>query len=120
MKQRLVVSLAVAAGFVGGVLSQYVSPRLVNAQSQASKEVRAQSFVLVDDKGVAYGLFGFDPNGQPILKMIDENQRTLWSVPPEPLVGRHRTEQIFPVPEKYTPPQRTPTPLMPVPPVRPQ
>src|SRR5580765_6365143 len=107
MKQRLITPLAVAAGFVGGVLSQYASPRLVNAQSQVLKELRAQSFVLVDDKGVAYGYFGFDPNGQPILKMIDENRRTLWSAPPEPLVGGHQTERTFPAPEKYVPRQRT-------------
>jgi len=84
MKQRLVVSLAVAAGFVGGVLSHYVSPHLVNAQSQAPKEVRAQSFVLVNEKEVAYGLFGFDPLGKPILKMTDGYQHTLWSAPPQP------------------------------------
>ena len=122
MKQRLVITIAVAAGFAGGVLSRYVSPTIVNAQSQAPKELRAQNFVLVDDKGVAYGLFGFDPDGKPILKMIDENQRTLWSAPPEPLVGGHRTEKTFPL-ERTIPQRRSPGITLPpivVPPALPQ
>jgi hypothetical protein len=86
MKQKVFLVAALAAGFVGGILSCYVSPMPVQAQAQAPKEVRAQNFIVVDDKGKAFGLFGFDPDGKPILKLVDESGKPLWIAPPPPLM----------------------------------
>jgi hypothetical protein len=64
--RKLELSLAVAAGFLGGALSHYVCSPLVHAQAQvlAPKEVRSQSFVLTDDKGAVQGVFTFEkPQG---------------------------------------------------------
>jgi hypothetical protein len=81
MNRNLNLSLALAAGLLGGVLSHYIAPMPVLAQAQATipKEIRAQSFVLVDSKGLAMGLMGFDLQGRPVIKLLDERGRTLWS-----------------------------------------
>jgi hypothetical protein len=50
MNRKLNLGLSIAAGLLGGFLSHYISPMPVHAQTQAAppKEIRAQSFVLVD------------------------------------------------------------------------
>ena len=59
------VVIALAAGLVGGLVSRYVAPTVVLAQTQtAPKELRAHNFVLVNDQGNPVGLFGFDPQGK--------------------------------------------------------
>jgi hypothetical protein len=101
------VVLALAAGLVGGLVSRYVAPTVALAQAQpAPKELRAQNFVLVNDQGNPVGLFGFDPQGKPIIKLIAENGRTIWSseMPLAPYSG-----PIPPAPPP-PPPLRTPTP----------
>ena len=55
MNQKLALALAVLAGFVGGILSQYVSPSRVYAQTPT--KVSAQVFDLVDEKGAYLGGF---------------------------------------------------------------
>jgi hypothetical protein len=40
--------------------------------------------VLVNAQGQAFGLFGFDPKGNAIIKILDERGRTLWNTPPGP------------------------------------
>jgi len=82
MNQKLMLTLAVLAGFVGGVLSQYISPALVHAQAQSPKEIRAQSFVLVNENDRVFGLIGLDPQGQPIIKLKDQRGRIVWSSAP--------------------------------------
>ena len=81
MNRKLNLILALAAGLLGGLLSRYVAPMPVHAQAQtaAPKEIRAQSFVLVNAQGVALGLMGFDPQGRPVIKLVDERGRTLFS-----------------------------------------
>ena len=81
MNRTLTLTLALAAGLCGGLLSRYVAPAAVHAQAQtpAPKEIRAQSFVLVNAQGTAFGLMGFDPRGNPIIKLLDERGRTFWS-----------------------------------------
>jgi len=116
MNQKLALAVAMAAGFVGGILSQYLSPVLVHAQAQAPKEMRAQNFVLVNEQGVAYGLFGFNPEGEPVMKIIDERGRTVWSAPPEPLVGTPRRQRPFlREPQPLPQPRVQPQPLLPLP-----
>jgi hypothetical protein len=55
------VGLSLTAGLLGGVLSHYVSPESVHAQLKAAfpKEIAAQSFVLVNERGASFGTFGF-------------------------------------------------------------
>jgi hypothetical protein len=80
MNRKLHLGLSLAAGLLGGVLAHYVSPELVHAaQAAPTKEVRAQSFVLVNEDGSPAGLFGFDLNGQPMIKLFDRAGKVIWS-----------------------------------------
>jgi hypothetical protein len=81
MNRTLTLAMALAAGLLGGLLSRYLAPVPVHAQAQAPapKEIRAQNFVLVNSQGVEVGLMGFDPQGRPVIKLVDEGGRTLWS-----------------------------------------
>jgi len=73
--------LAMAAGLFGGLVSRYISPSAVLAQVQkaAPKEIQAQNFVLVNSQGNPMGLFGFNPQGKPIIKLVDERGTTIWT-----------------------------------------
>jgi hypothetical protein len=70
MKTSLTIALALAAGFVGGGVSRFWPPAPVHAQVQVPPpaEVRAEKFVLVDQNGVARGVFGFESNARPLLR----------------------------------------------------
>ena len=69
MKASLV--FAAPAGFLGGAVSHYVVPVSVYAQTQgtAPQEIRSRKFVLVDEKGVTRGVFGFGREGQPEIQI---------------------------------------------------
>jgi hypothetical protein len=77
MNKRNIV-LSFAAGLLGGVISHYLSPQLVHAQSQAPREFRAESFVLVNGKGAIIGTLAHE-GGKPSLKLFDEHGREIWS-----------------------------------------
>jgi hypothetical protein len=64
------IALALSAGLVGGLLSRYITPEPVHAQGQtiAPKEIRAQSFVLVDEKGFPRGIFAIEQTGFPTIE----------------------------------------------------
>jgi hypothetical protein len=51
----LYLTLALAAGLAGGLISHYVWPQPVQAQAPASMEIRAQRFVLEDSTGRTLG-----------------------------------------------------------------
>jgi hypothetical protein len=56
----------------GGVAPRYAGPSVVYAQVPAApQEIRAQKFVLVDEAGVARGVFGVETNGSPELEVMD-------------------------------------------------
>ncbi len=79
MKDRLVLPFAVAAGFVGGALSQYIFPASTYAQSP-TKEIAAQRFVLKTEAGSNVGVMAIDQtDGQPNIVLFDEKGRVLWS-----------------------------------------
>lgn len=80
--KNLNVAVALAAGLLGGMLSHYVWAPSVHADSVAPKEMRAQSFVLVDAKGNVEGTFSAvrGPNGAPMIKLVDSNGRDIWDV----------------------------------------
>jgi hypothetical protein len=92
--KKLNLGLSIAAGLFGGLLSHYVWPQPVRAQVQlpAPKAVRAQNFVLADDKGKVQGVFTFNEptKGRPSVELFDGNGREIWSAggsPLRPLVG---------------------------------
>ena len=64
MNNKLVIAIAVVAGLVGGLLSRYAAPPSAFAQNQATvtKEVRAQSFTLVDPSDRTIGTFTAEPD----------------------------------------------------------
>ena len=79
--KKLNVPLSIAAGLLGGLLSHYIWTPPVHAQSaeSAPKEIRAQSFVLVDSKGVAQGVFSVDESGRiPTIKLHDGYGQEIW------------------------------------------
>jgi hypothetical protein len=76
MNKRTVV-LSLAAGLLGGAISHHLSPGLVHAQSQAPKELRAESFILVNEKGIVLGALSGE-GGRPSLKLFDERGREIW------------------------------------------
>ena len=71
------LTLSLAAGLLGGLLSRYLTPIPAYAQSQLSppREIRAQNFVLVNDNDVASGVFGFAKDGKPTIWIIDQRGR---------------------------------------------
>lgn len=79
--KKLNVPLSIAAGLLGGLLSHYIWTPPVHAQSaeSAPKEIRAQSFVLVDSKGVAQGVFSVDESaGMPTIKLHNREGQEIW------------------------------------------
>ena len=84
MNSKLTLAVAITAGLAGGLLSRFIAPAPALAQSQPSipKEIRAQSFVLVNQQGTAFGLLGFNPKGQPVIKLLDEQGKTVWTTEP--------------------------------------
>jgi hypothetical protein len=72
MSNRMPILLALTAGFVGGLASQYIRPTPVHAQpSIPPQEIRAQKLVLVDNAGIARGAFGIETNGDPAIEVTD-------------------------------------------------
>ena len=63
MNKTLTTTLALVAGFMGGVLTHYVALPVALAQNQAliTKEIRAQSFTLVDPSDHTVDTFTYEP-----------------------------------------------------------
>ena len=99
MNRNLTVIFAVAAGFLGGLLSRYISLPAVHAQTAtpAPVELRAQRFTIVDGQGAAVGTFtvrsalalqspgkvpqgpGLVPQSPSRIVLLDQNGREIWS-----------------------------------------
>lgn len=81
MSNKTTLTLALAAGFIGGIASQRIAPASVHAQTQTPPlEIRAQSFVVVDQGGLPRGAFGIDrQNGWPIVEITDPNGHAYWA-----------------------------------------
>jgi len=84
MHRGLRLSLTLGVGLSGGLLSRYIAPPAVLAQAGAQKEIRAQSFVLMDEKNNIVGVFkpSESPNGgfgtTPTVVLLDRNGREIW------------------------------------------
>jgi hypothetical protein len=63
MNNKMSVALALMAGLLGGLLTRYIAPPAAFAQNQAPipKEIRAQSFALVDPSDRTVGTFTAEP-----------------------------------------------------------
>jgi len=94
------VIVALIAGLLGGLVTRYISPPPAFAQNQppVAKEIRAQSFVLVDQSDHAVGTFMAEPvRGTPgpftpiRIVLRDFTGREIWSAggsPIQPLSAR--------------------------------
>jgi hypothetical protein len=80
MNTKATVVLAFVAGLTGGIVSQRINtPVYAQAPTSATKEIRADKFVLVDDNGLPRGAFGIGTklDGRPVLEVID-NKGNVW------------------------------------------
>jgi len=67
MHPGLIVSAALIAGLSGGLLTRYIAPPVVLAQGQTTtKEIRAQSFTIVDSFNRTIGAFTVEPVSTPL------------------------------------------------------
>jgi hypothetical protein len=78
------VILALLAGLLGGgLVTRYVAPPVAFAQNPApvTREVRAQSFTLVDSLDHAAATFSVEPRGpgQARIVLHDSRGREIWS-----------------------------------------
>lgn len=75
MNKTLTMALALAAGLLGGLLTRYIAPPPAFAQNQppVTKELRAQSFALVDSSDRTVGVF----TAEPALKTPNSYQGSL-------------------------------------------
>jgi hypothetical protein len=73
---KRIVAMAFASGLLGGVISHYLWPLPVLAETSPA-EIRARKFVLVNDGGIVLGTFAEEANG-PALKLFDTNGREIW------------------------------------------
>jgi hypothetical protein len=75
MNKTLTIALGLGAGILGGLLTRYIAPPAAHAQDPAaatvSKEIRAQSFTLVDQFDHKAGTFTYEP--LPIAHVIQGN-----------------------------------------------
>jgi hypothetical protein len=85
MTNKLSSALALLAGLAGGLLTRYIAPPPAFAQTQTpvTKEVRAQSFTLVDSSDRAAGTFSVEltPHGMSPYRIIlkDANGSVIWT-----------------------------------------
>ena len=78
MNRTFFLSLALGAGLLGGVLSRYVAPVPAFAQATTQKEIKSQSFVLVDDKDNIVGTFKPSADRRPAVVLLDRDGREIW------------------------------------------
>ena len=79
MNRNLTVIFAAAAGFLGGLLSRYISLPAVHAQTATPPtwEIRARNFTLMDSQGAVAGTFTV--RGTPgRIVLLDQNGREIW------------------------------------------
>ena len=101
MNNKPIIAVAVLAGLAGGMLTRFIAPAPVFAQAPIqvlpgpvpavpvptspaiTREIRAESFTLVDDRGNVVGTFAAEPKGIHFPARIvlrDSAGREMWSV----------------------------------------
>jgi hypothetical protein len=88
MNKTLTLALGLGAGILGGMLTRYIAPPSAHAQDQAavSKEIRAESFTLVDQFNQTAGTFSYEPS--PGARMLLQRPPSINQ--PAPRVGTGR------------------------------
>lgn len=80
--KKLNMVLSIGAGLLGGFLSHYVWSQPVHADGFPTtvNEVRAQSFVLVDSRGMVQGVFKADSSiqGPATIELLNAQGREIW------------------------------------------
>jgi hypothetical protein len=96
MSTKATIAIALTAGFVGGFVGQHVVPKSVHAQGSASipAEIRAERFVIVDEKGTPRGAFGIDEKGYPLVEATDAKGQLFFIRWGFPLFGKGRPKVI--------------------------
>ena len=86
MNRKLNLGLSLAVGLLGGLISRYISPELVHAQTETvpAKEIKAERFVLVNEDGSPAGLFGFDQDGKANVILLDKTGKLVWNASGKP------------------------------------
>jgi hypothetical protein len=82
MSTKTTIAIALAAGFLGGIVSQRLAPAPVFAQVQppVQKEVRAENFVVVDANGTPRGAFGVEKGkAWPQIEITDGRGHLEWA-----------------------------------------
>ena len=95
MNNKLTIVVALAAGLSGSALMRYVAPPVAFAQDRTpvAKEIRAQSFTLVDQSNNVIGVFTSEPvqgafrdvpgsstaKGPMHIVLRNPNGRVIWS-----------------------------------------
>jgi len=71
MGTKTTIAIALAAGFLGGVVSEHIAPAPVYAQAPAPapQEIRVHRLELIDDNGVTRAVLGFARDGNPELQV---------------------------------------------------
>lgn len=70
-----VAVLAVAAGFIGGLMAGRFSTDRPVLASEPAKEIKAQSFQLVDGHGATHAALGMSEGEGPALEFYDSEHR---------------------------------------------
>jgi hypothetical protein len=91
MRNPFYATLALAGGLAGGIMAHYIWPQSAQAQSQATAEIRAQSFTLVDANDNVLGRLSIDRNttrqgaGESgAIRLFDANGREIWRAGAQP------------------------------------
>jgi hypothetical protein len=81
----LLAAVAIGAGFLGGVFSNWLTADAPALAQQRMKVVNSEEFLLVDKFGRTRGGFGLDQNGEVGLVLLGKDgSRSLHLTPDEP------------------------------------
>jgi hypothetical protein len=70
------LTLALAAGFAGGLASNYLLPGTVHAQArEIPQQIWAHEFVVADESGAAQEVIGIEKDGKPSMEFLKPNGR---------------------------------------------
>ena len=97
MNKKLSIALALVAGLLGGLLTRCIAPPAALAQDQApiTKEIRAQSFTLVDESDHTVGTFTIDPGLTTILQRPPAPNKQVFVHPPRIVLRDSNGREIW-------------------------
>jgi hypothetical protein len=91
MKQGLILSLAMCAGLLAGIVSRYLFPTTSFLWSRAPKEITPRTFVLVNEQNDIVGLFQPSKLGSgKTVVLLDRDGKELWRAGVSPKIVAQR------------------------------